>query len=251
MIAYIFPGQGSQKKGMGKDYFDANQDLIDSADTILGYSVRDLCQNDPDHQLDQTQYTQPMLYIVNAMMWLDLKKSLKQKPDYFAGHSLGEYNALLAANAFDFETGLKLVQKRGQLMADAKNGGMAALIGFDENQVRAILEESKLNNIFVANLNSPSQIVISGLRNEIDQSEALFKAAGLKLFIKLKVSGAFQQDSQLCLTCMPYHQIFQSMMKAKKYQIHIREWKSLSMHFKKILMKNVLYHTFNCMNLKH
>lgn len=191
MTAYIFPGQGSQKKGMGKDFFDANQDLINGAEKILGYNVKDLCQNDPDHKLAQTQYTQPMLYIVNALMWLDVKKQLKQKPDYFAGHSLGEYNALLAANTFDFDTGLKLVQKRGQLMSEAKNGGMAALIGFDENQVREVLEKNNLNNIFVANLNSPSQIVISGLRDEIDQSEAIFKAAGLKLFIKLKVSGAF------------------------------------------------------------
>jgi len=191
MIAYVFPGQGSQKKGMGKDLFDSHAELIDRADEILGYSTKTLCLDDPDNQLGLTQFTQPALFVVNALMWLDEKKECEQMPNFFAGHSLGEYNALFAAEVFDFETGLKLVQKRGQLMAQAKSGGMAALIGFDEDQVQKVLQDNQLDNIFLANYNSPAQIVISGLQSEIDSAEPLFKDAGLKLFVKLNVSGAF------------------------------------------------------------
>ena len=191
MIAYVFPGQGSQFIGMGKELFDSHADVIDQADNILGYSIKTLCLEDPDNQLGLTQFTQPALFVVNTLMWLKEKNECEQMPDFFAGHSLGEYNALFAADVFDYETGLKLVQKRGQLMSQAKNGGMAALIGFNEDQIRQVLQDNQLNNIFLANYNSPEQIVISGLQAEINRAEPLFKAAGLKLFVKLKVSGAF------------------------------------------------------------
>ena len=137
MKAYVFPGQGSQKKGMGEDLFDEFADITKKADEILGYSIKDLCLNNPDQNLNQTQYTQPAMYVVNAMTYLKKKQDSKDFPDYVAGHSLGEYNALHAAGVFSFENGLKLVKKRGELMSKAKKGGMAAILNTpQENTAR-------------------------------------------------------------------------------------------------------------------
>lgn len=189
MKAYIFPGQGSQKKGMGADLFGAYPDVIATADEMLSYSIETLCLQDPDNLLNQTDYTQPALYVVNALAWL---KTMEEQgaPDFTAGHSLGEYNALFAAGAFDFATGLKLVQERGRLMAQAKAGGMAAVIGAEADQIMQLLEKSGFQRISIANYNTPAQIVISGVAEEIDQVAAVFRAAGLT-YVPLNVSGAF------------------------------------------------------------
>jgi trans-AT polyketide synthase, acyltransferase and oxidoreductase domains len=190
-VAYVFPGQGSQKKGMGENLFDEYKELTRKADKVLGYSIKELCLNDPENQLGLTQFTQPALYVVNALYYLKKTDTDKKIPDYVAGHSLGEYNALFASGAFDFETGLKLVKKRGELMSKAQNGGMAAVIGMDEETIRAVLKKEELNNIDIANLNSPSQIVISGRKNEIIEGQSIFEVAGCKMYIPLNVSGAF------------------------------------------------------------
>ncbi len=189
MKAYIFPGQGSQKKGMGAKLFGAYPELTTAADEILGYNIETLCLKDPDNLLGKTQYTQPALYTVNAMSWL---KTLEEQgaPDFTAGHSLGEYNALFAAGAFDFATGLKLVQERGRLMAQAKAGGMAAVIGAEEERIKQLLETGGFQHISIANYNTPVQTIISGAAEEIAQAEAVFKAAGIT-YIPLNVSGAF------------------------------------------------------------
>jgi len=113
---FMFPGQGSQAKGMGQDLFDAYPELTRNASDLLGYSIKDLCLKNPDGLLDRTDYTQPALFVVNALSWLR-ERERSGTPAYFVGHSLGEYNALFAAEVFDFETGLRLVQKRGSLMA--------------------------------------------------------------------------------------------------------------------------------------
>src|ERR1700733_8040785 len=131
MIAFIFPGQGSQKRGMGQGLFDDVREYAvaeKEVDMILGYSLRKLCLEDADNRLKETQFTQPSLYVVNALYYY---KALRQgpRPSYLAGHSLGEYNALHAAGVFDLLTGLRLVKKRGELMSQAKNGGMGAVIG--------------------------------------------------------------------------------------------------------------------------
>lgn len=191
MKAFIFPGQGSQKKGMGEELFDEFNELVSKADTMLGYSVKELCLNDTHNSLNLTQFTQPALYIVNALIYYKKIKETKGKPDYVAGHSLGEYSALLASEAFDFETGLTLVQKRAELMGKAIGGGMAAIIGLDGEKIKETIEKKNLKNIYVANFNSPSQTVISGQKMDIDQVGDIFKEAGARLYIPLKVSGAF------------------------------------------------------------
>ncbi|MBP2630245.1 MAG: malonyl CoA-acyl carrier protein transacylase [Firmicutes bacterium] len=192
MITYVFPGQGSQVKGMGGSVFDEFRQLTSEADEILGYSIKELCLEDSNLKLSQTQYTQPALYIVNALSYLSRIEKEGKKPNFVAGHSLGEYNALFAAGAFDFVTGLKLVQKRGELMSGATGGGMAAVIGLNAEQIAYILAQNNLQSIDIANYNSPTQIVISGLKIDIERAQPIFeKIPDVQLFIILKTSGAF------------------------------------------------------------
>ncbi len=192
MLAYVFPGQGAQKKGMGEELFDEFEEWTAQADDILGYSIKQLCLEDPDFNLNKTQYTQPALYTVNALSYFSRIKHSAITVDFVAGHSLGEYNALLAAGAFDFATGLRLVQKRGQLMSQAAGGGMAAVIGLTEEQMAEVLQEHRLESIDIANLNSPHQIVISGAKEDMDLAKQVFESLkDVMMFIPLRTSGAF------------------------------------------------------------
>ncbi|MCR8978423.1 ACP S-malonyltransferase [Brevibacillus laterosporus] len=191
MTTFLFPGQGSQHKGMGETLFDEFAEVTAKADEILGYSIKELCLEDPKKQLGSTDFTQPALYIVNALIYLKKVKDTGKQPDFVAGHSLGEYNALFAAGAFDFETGLRIVKKRGELMAKATGGGMAAVMGLSEEQIDVVLKQNGLTSIDVANYNSPSQIVLSGRKEEIIQAQSVFEAAGAVMYIILNVSGAF------------------------------------------------------------
>lgn len=197
---YMFPGQGSQELGMGQDLFDKFPEEVAQADEILGYSVKDLCCNGPLEKLSQTQYTQPALYVVNALTYLDRMTSDSEEPAYVAGHSLGEYNALFAAGVFDFITGLKLVQRRGAIMSLVEGGGMAAVLGMDSETIKQVLADSGNDNVDVANFNSPKQTVLSGLKEDVVKAEQAFKDAGAKRYIVLPVSGAFHSrhmaDSQ-------------------------------------------------------
>lgn len=191
MLAYVFPGQGSQQKGMGSELFGEFKELTAVADQVLGYSIVDLCLHDAQNLLGRTNYTQPALFTVNALMYLKKTRLTGEKPDYMAGHSLGEYSALFAAGAFDFETGLKIVKKRGELMSAATGGGMAAVIGLTEAEIRRIIADNQLNAIDVANLNTPKQIVISAPKAEIEKAQPIFEAAGATRYVVLNVSGAF------------------------------------------------------------
>lgn len=193
MKAYVFPGQGSQMKGMGNGLFDKYVEYTKIADEILGYSIKDLCLNDPNDYLSQTQFTQPALFTVNALEYLDKTRS-ESKPDYTAGHSLGEYNALFAAGVIDFATGIKLVKKRGALMSQASGGGMAAVLGLCEAQILKVLKDNKLDHIYIANDNSPGQIVISGWEENIQKAKPFFEEVGARAYIVLKVSGAFHSQ---------------------------------------------------------
>lgn len=185
-IAWIFPGQGSQKIGMGADLFEQSElkAQLELAEKILGWSVPEIC-NHPDDKISQTLYTQPGLYVVETLL-VDHLKQQGQSPDYVAGHSLGEYVALYAAGVFDFETGLKLVKRRAELMNGAAGGQMAALIGFNSEQLQEQIE--KTENVVLANDNSAAQVVISGTPEAVDQVLANIK---VKRAVKLNVSGAF------------------------------------------------------------
>lgn len=190
MRAYVFPGQGSQHRGMGGDLFDAYPEITEQADRILGYSIKELCLQDPNQQLGLTQFTQPALYVVNTLHYLKARDE-NGRPDIVAGHSLGEYNALYAAGAFSFEVGLQLVKRRGELMSQASGGGMAAVIGMDEEKLRQVLADHGLAEIDVANINSLTQIVISGPQGDIIRAQQALEASHARMVIPLKVSGAF------------------------------------------------------------
>lgn len=191
-LACLFPGQGSQSKGMGAPLFDRFADWTAQADAILGYSIRELCVDDPRGELGLTQFTQPALFVVNAMTYRARMEDGGAAPDYAAGHSLGEYNALLAAGAFDFATGLTMVQRRGALMGQVRGGGMAAVIGLEPRRIEDVLAQSEAGRrLDVANFNSFDQTVIAGPTADIAEVKPSFDAAGARAFIALKVSAPF------------------------------------------------------------
>lgn len=186
----VFPGQGSQTVGMGKDLFDRFPDIVATADRVLGYSLRELCLRDPQRQLGRTEFTQPALFTVNALHYMKHIADGAPVPDFVAGHSLGEYNALLVAEAFDFETGLRLVQKRGALMGAISGGGMAAILGIDAARVRTVMAQSGVSTVDVANFNSITQTVLSGPTEDLDRLGPPFEAAGGRVF-PINVRTAF------------------------------------------------------------
>jgi len=187
MKVVVFPGQGSQYKGMGKDLFKLYPAETGRASALLGYDIEELCVSDPARQLGKTQYTQPALYVVNALAWYSRQEP---RPAYLAGHSLGEYNALLAAGAFDFETGLRLVQKRGALMSAASGGAMAAVLGLSATAVRRKLDEGGYADIDVANYNTPTQTVVAGTQDGIIRLVKELDAQGIRV-VPLNVSAPF------------------------------------------------------------
>jgi len=196
MRAYIFPGQGIQKKGMGEDLFNQFPELTNMASEVLGYSIIDLCINDRDSNLNSTKYSQPAIYVVNSLSYLKRLEEQQEKPDYLMGHSLGEYNALFAAGAFDFITGLKLVKKRGELMSQPRGGGMAVISGLSADNVNKILIKNNLENVSIANYNSPTQVVISGDKQNIEKLKYTFEGIDdVNLFHELNTSGAFHSKA--------------------------------------------------------
>jgi trans-AT polyketide synthase/acyltransferase/oxidoreductase domain-containing protein len=191
MAVFLFPGQGAQQKGMGGELFERFPRYTAIADRVLGYSIQELCLADPGRKLSQTQYTQPALFTVNALSYLRTLEDGSPRPSYAAGHSLGEYNALLAAEVFDFETGLRLVKKRGELMSRAAKGGMAAVFGLSEAAILDALRQNGLTQVYIANFNTPSQLVISGAVAEVQKAQPIFEGLPGVKFVPLNVSGAF------------------------------------------------------------
>lgn len=175
---------------MGRDLFPRYPKLTAAAGEILGYRVEELCLENPGGRLHQTRWTQPALYVVSALSYRSRLDDGGPPPDYLAGHSLGEYNALLAAGVFSFETGLRMVKRRGELMGSASGGRMAAVLGCAEDEVAAVLERNRIFALDVASYNAPSQVVLSGPANALARAEAAFTATGAK-FELLNVSAAF------------------------------------------------------------
>lgn len=190
MKVYMFPGQGSQKVGMGKDLFDRFPEMVKRADSILGYSVKQLCVEDPNDQLNSTEYTQPALFVVNALSYLAKIEDGESEPDFLLGHSLGEFNALHAAGCFDFDAALKIVRKRGELMSQAEGGAMAAILNVSAEEIINILKSNQLDSIDIANYNAPAQTVISGPVTDIKKAQSFFQEGNM-LYIPLNTSGAF------------------------------------------------------------
>ena len=184
--AWVFPGQGSQVVGMGVDLetIPFAKARFETAEKILGWSVLDICQGD-EATLARTLYTQPALYVIESIL-VDLLVERNGLPDLVAGHSLGEYVALYAAGVFDFESGLRLVKKRAELMDSAAGGKMAALMKFDRTELNTVLAQTA--DVVLANDNSKGQVVISGTPEAVEEVVSRVKA---KRVMMLNVSGAF------------------------------------------------------------
>lgn len=194
MNAFIFPGQGSQKVGMGQAAcaaFPEGVQYFERANEVLGYDLRALCWNGPEAELTNTLHAQPAL-LTTGVISAAWATGRGLKAEMTAGHSLGEYAALVAAGALGFEEALKLVQRRAQLMSEAKSGAMAAVIGLDDEAALAFVDAVRGDGVLVAaNFNAPGQVVISGATPAVEAALQQARPRGAKMAIKLPVSGAF------------------------------------------------------------
>ena len=251
MISVVFPGQGSQKVGMGSDFFNKFENvkrIFNYADEILNYKISDLILNGPQEKLNQTTFTQPAIYLIGYVISEVLRKEtnfFKNNFNFFAGHSLGEYTALTAANAITLEQGLTLLKNRGAAMQSAMplgEGGMLAVLGIETNDMNKIIEEN-FNNIkcYLANDNSNGQIIISGKNIELQKFANLLKEKKIKN-IKLPVSAPFHCELMNSATAKMQTIIKNQEISVPQYKIvsnvTAKEYKSTE-EIKELLIKQI------------
>ena len=228
MISVVFPGQGSQKLGMGSDLynkFEYVKNIFKNADEILGYKISDLILNGPQEKLNQTTFTQPAIYLIGHVICEILKKEtnfFQNKINFFAGHSLGEYTALTTANVMSLEQGLVLLKNRGESMQSAVplgEGGMLAVLGIQTQEIKNLIEENfKFIRCFLANDNSNGQLILSGKNTELDKFALLLKEKKIKN-IKLPVSAPFHCELMRSATIKMKKIINDQKLESPKYRV--------------------------------
>jgi len=199
-VGILFPGQGSQTVGMGADLFEARPDLLgDRADQILGFSLRTLCLDGPEEELTRTEHAQPALFAISYALWESVDSSGVPAPGGAAGHSLGEYTALVPAVVLDFDIALALVAARRRAMvraADLEDSGMAALLGVDHAKAEEVsrARRDQGGRLEVANVNAPGQIVVAGGEPDLAWLSENGGSLGIRRVVPLKVAGAFHSQ---------------------------------------------------------
>ncbi len=196
-VAFIFPGQGSQSIGMGRDFFDSSdiaKEMIENSSEKLGFDFKDILFQEND-KLEQTAYTQPAILLVSAIAHKLFENEMSIKPTFALGHSLGEFSALCSVGALNYLDGVSLVHQRGKLMSQACSGvdvGMMALIGLDDDKVQEIASKAREEGkkVWAANYNSDGQIVAAGIKGDLSALEPVFKEAGAKRALLLNMSVA-------------------------------------------------------------
>lgn len=191
MYGLVFPGQGSQRPRMGADLFRRYPGIVAAAEDVLGWSPRELSERGDVAQLTDTRYAQPTVFLVNALRALAHAEDDPREYAVFAGHSLGEFNALVAAGILDLVSGLRLVRERALAMAQVRDGGMVAVLGLPAGEVERVIRRGNLSQVFLANRNSDRQVTLGGQSVQLGLASRLLRSAGATNVLPLRVSGPF------------------------------------------------------------